>query len=361
MAIDMTLHHPRVRAVVTIRRIATIAALACALGVAAPEAHAQTPPASATVDPAAASIAEAREAFRVGSTLAKQARWIDALAAFERSARLRPHAVTTYNIGFCERALGRFTRARKSLSRALAAAPNELPPDLAAEARGYLAEIEHRLARAVVTLTKPGASVSVDGRPLEVVGGAPAHPELVAGTREPGPAEPVKVGSFDLVLDPGTHVVVVSEPGVPDSVVTRELASGATIRLTISPASAPKTVFAGPKAPSAARRVGTIVSFTLAGALVIAGGTFGGLALTKKSELDKLCVPKDQCPSSAQGTIDGMKTFATLSTLTLAGAIGAAGVGVVLIATGESGASKPRGPTATPWIGPGSIGLSGTF
>jgi hypothetical protein len=339
-----------------------MAAIAAALSFAATPLHAQTPPAAATVDPQSPHIAEAREAFRIGSALAKQAQWVDALAAFERSARLRPHAVTTYNIGFCERALGRFTRARKSLSRALAAPANELPAELATEARGYLAEIDRRLARAVITLTKTGALVSVDGRPLEAAGGAvvTAHPELVAGTREPGPAEPVSASAFDLVIDPGTHVVVVSEPGSPDAVVTRDFAAGATIRLTLGPALAPKA--AGPVKPigwSPARRAGVIVSFSLAGAAAIAGGVLGGLALKDRSDLDRLCMQRDQCPTSAQGTIDQMKTFATLSTLSIAGAVGAATVGVVLIATG--GESKPRAATATPWIGPGSIGIRGSF
>ena len=53
-------------------------------------------------------ILQARDAFRLGSTLAKQGRWSDALAAFERSARLKEHPVTTYNLAYCARALGQF-------------------------------------------------------------------------------------------------------------------------------------------------------------------------------------------------------------------------------------------------------------
>src|SRR5438477_204503 len=72
--------------------------------------------------PAAAdeeAVSEARQRFVEGADLVKRAQWAEALAAFERSDRLRPHAVTRYNIGACERALGRYARARASFERAL--------------------------------------------------------------------------------------------------------------------------------------------------------------------------------------------------------------------------------------------------
>ncbi|APR86580.1 PEGA domain protein [Minicystis rosea] len=344
------------------RRSAAAALLLTAMSFAPAGAFAQTPAdaKSEAVDP---HTEEARDAFRIGSALAKQAQWIDALAAFERSAKLRPHAVTTYNIGFCERALGRFTRAKKSLTRALGAPGNELPADLAAEARGYLAEIDHRIARGVITLTKAGATVSVDGRPLEAAGGTPAHPVLIAGTREPGPAEPVAATAFDLTLDPGTHVIVVGVSGAPDTVVTRDFAAGSTTSLGIGPVDAPpKPPPPKPVPPSTGRRTGAIVALSLGGAFAIAGGVLGGLALKSKSELDGLCMPKDQCPATAQGKIDGLSTLATLSTVGFGAAIAGVGAGVVLIATsGDGGAAKAQGASITPWIGPNGAGIRGTF
>jgi tetratricopeptide (TPR) repeat protein len=174
----------------TRKRGGPAAAAICALGwlAAGPAAAGPEPPAPGAVSEAP-EIQDARDAYRLGVSLIKQGQWNDALAAFERSFRLKPDAVTAFNIGYCERALGRLTRARASFRRALAAP--ELPPDKAAEARGYVAEVESRLSRVVLTLSPAGASVAVDGRPLEVShdGGDPRAPaaELVAGTREPGP------------------------------------------------------------------------------------------------------------------------------------------------------------------------------
>ena len=52
-------------------------------------------------------VVQARAEFTTATDHVKNARWGEALAAFERSATLRPHSITTYNIGACERALGR--------------------------------------------------------------------------------------------------------------------------------------------------------------------------------------------------------------------------------------------------------------
>lgn len=61
----------------------------------------------------------AREEFLRGTELVQKAQWAEALGAFERSAKLRPHAITRFNIGACQRALRRYTRARASLLQAL--------------------------------------------------------------------------------------------------------------------------------------------------------------------------------------------------------------------------------------------------
>ena len=323
--------------------------LVCVLGALAAVRPAAAQPASD------ATIAEAREAFRVGSALAKQAEWVDALASFERSAKLKPHAVTTYNIAFCERALGHFTRARRAFQRALAAPEKELPPELSTEELGYLAEIDQRVARVTVDLARPGAALAVDGRPLEITGGSPAHPELTAGTREPGPPEPVRAASFDMLVDPGTHVVVLTTPGAPAAVLTRAFTPDEKEHITLGGAAQP------PPALSTGRRTGTIVSFTAAGVGLLAGAIFGGLALKDKGALDAECMPtRSQCPKGAQGTIDTMNGFAAGSTAGFA--LGLAGLvaGTVIVVTGRK-PSPAGGASAAVWVGAGSVGVRGTF
>src|SRR5947199_10579030 len=64
-------------------------------------------------------VDRARDAYKEGAALARDAQWGAALAAFERSAKLRPHPWATFNIAVCERALGQYVRARRTFARAL--------------------------------------------------------------------------------------------------------------------------------------------------------------------------------------------------------------------------------------------------
>ncbi len=181
---------------------------------------------------------QAREAFLKGIELVRKTQWAEALAAFERSSKLRPHAVTTYNIGTCERALGRYTRARAVLRRALAendaSGRTLLSDSLVTDINGLLAQIDGLLATAHVTLEPPGASIAVDGRPLDVATPAgESVPLLVAGLRAPAPSEAPPAASFTLVLDPGAHVLTLSRKGYADAIVNRTLAPGSTTKLAL--------------------------------------------------------------------------------------------------------------------------------
>ena len=180
----------------------------------------------------------AREEFVRGAQLVKDADWAGALAAFETSARLKAHPVTTYNIGACLRAMGQYTRARKAFAAALeesGKAPGlDLSPALAEETRRYVADLDRLLATLELTITPEEALIAIDGRPLE-----PASPALsaarggttvVAGTLPPGPAKAAPKGRFRVVVDPGTHVITISRPGFAEAVDKQTLVPGATVQ-----------------------------------------------------------------------------------------------------------------------------------
>src|SRR6185436_8687618 len=107
--------------------------------------------AAAQADP----LADARVKFVEGAALVKNAQWADAEIAFDQSARLHPHAVTTFNIGACERAMGRYTRARALFRHALEEheqGQGKLPESLLDDARGLVTEIDGLLAHIAVTV-----------------------------------------------------------------------------------------------------------------------------------------------------------------------------------------------------------------
>jgi hypothetical protein len=154
----------------------------------------------------------AREEFRSGAALANDAQWGAALAAYERSAKLRPHPWTTYNIAVCERALGFYVRAKATFARALAERSSEadLPETTIAEIARLRTEIDALVAIAEVAVSPPGARVAIDGRVIDLVG-ASAHVEL----------------------DPGAHVFVASREGFATAVRNETLRPGERRRIEL--------------------------------------------------------------------------------------------------------------------------------
>ena len=193
------------------------------------EAEAPEPP----VDP---NVAKARELFKVGVTGVRKAQWSEALASFEKSAALRPHATTTFNIGACERAMGRYTAARATFLRSLEESrrrPGELAERLALEAKGFVSEIDGVLARIEMRVVPAGATVTMDGRPPRPGAGPKGEPVFVAGVEAPGPGLPAPIDTFVVLANPGAHVVTLRRKGYTDAVVHRTVAPGSTTKLDL--------------------------------------------------------------------------------------------------------------------------------
>jgi hypothetical protein len=218
------------------------ALLSLALLASAGLAGAQEPPAPVAGEPIPPSDPASREAlehFVKGTELARQARWAEALTSFERAAEIKPHAITTYNLAACERAIGRYTRARRLFLRALeqhrASGEAELPETLLTQTQTFLSEINGLLSRVSLTVVPAGAALSIDGRPLEQVTqkGAGTRATFVAGTREPGTAGAIFEPSFDVLLDPGAHVFTITRKGFEPAVLNRSFAPRARVSLRL--------------------------------------------------------------------------------------------------------------------------------
>jgi len=346
-----------------------------------PAAQDSTPPEGAGSSP---EVFEARAAFQEGIASAKAERWALARDAFERSHSLHPHAITTYNIGYCERQLGHWTRARALLAKALAEhrahGEVELPGDLVSAAKTYLAEADRRVARVVVTIA-PGA-VAVDGRPLEIASGGGPHQVLVAGTRAPGPPEVPPALTFDVETDPGPHVFVWSSSGRPDVIANETPGPGSLTYLDLrapvaavrppDPAEAARGR-AGPvdvaAAPAEKRsRLPALVAFGV-GAASLAAGTVSGLfAFEKKSDVSQACEGSD--PSRCATERQNGNRAADLSTGFFIGGGVAVAVGAVLFFVAPARTSnKGNAPATTaetefrvhPTFGGDTFGLEGTF
>jgi hypothetical protein len=189
---------------------------------------------------------QAGEAFQRGTRLVGEAKWAEALASFEEAQALVPHAITLFNIGACERALGRYVSARATLGAALALharGTKTLPATLVEDAQAFRREIGGLLARVSIDVQPAGASLAVDGRPLSTGPAVPsAPPLLVAGVRPPGKGEPLPARRVVLELDPGRHLLTFSRQGASDSLVVRDFRSGDNPPLALSLADLPATI-----------------------------------------------------------------------------------------------------------------------
>jgi len=236
----------------------TAAILVFTLCVRATPIFAQTRPSKkpAVVEPVDPAREEAKSAFLEGTKLVGETRWAEALTAFERAQARVPHAITTFNIGVCERALGRYTAARRTFLLALdedRIGTTSLPERLKQDTQGFLEEMDSLLVRVTVSVKPANASLAVDGRPLSIVAGSDpsALPVAVAGLRAPGKGEPVPAKRFVMEMDFGRHVLTFSRPGHSDAIVARDFAPGVAPPLELSLDELPATIMISADQPGA--------------------------------------------------------------------------------------------------------------
>jgi hypothetical protein len=331
---------------------------------------------------------QARALFNDGTDRARHGEWAQALAAFERSEALHPHPVTAYNIGYCERALGRAMRARKMLGKALADnvahGRLELPEELATAAKTYLGELQQQVARSLISISPEGASVVVDGRPLERAMADGPRPVLWAGTREPGPGEPAMASTFELELDAGDHVFVVSKPGYVDQVTIRTFEPGheVTVVLQLSPQApvAADLKLSSPVHAGVHSALPWVVA-SAGGALFVAGAILYGVGASDNRRAEGQCENFPiNCPASAVQLSQEGYSLVSWGLVGVASglALGAGGLVWHLLERPGDGASPPapksglaasevnsRGGAPVvrfaPWVMPNGAGISGTF
>ncbi len=332
----------------TIARALFVVALAAARPASADEGDDQA---------ADAGTLEARAAFKRGTELAKVARWDDARVEFERSYALKPHPITTYNIAFSDRAMGRPARALVLFQRALeeheARKGGELPQNLIVLVHTCIDEASERVARVRLRLPS-GARLSIDGHPLESFR-MRGETLFVVSADDSSAAEPPSTNSPTVLLDPGTHVFMATLPGHADAVVTRRLEPGAETDLELRlNATAPARSLAakrppaeGQKAPSEPGsgfdRRWAYAILGVGGAALVAGAISGSVALRKRSELVDVCGPDyDDCPRSSQGDIDWMETSADIASGAFLVSAAAAATGITLLLVTPAPSEKPQ-------------------
>ncbi len=141
---------------------------------------------------------QSRAVYHEGLDLAKHEQWAEAYGKFVEAQKLYSSPVYLFNIGVCQRALGRYVGALGTFKSYLAAASGAEHEATRELAGGYVTELEGRVARLTVAPEPADSTVAIDGQPSPSVA----------------------------LLDPGQHTIRVEHDGYRAAFVDRALHSG---------------------------------------------------------------------------------------------------------------------------------------
>jgi hypothetical protein len=307
----------------------------------------------------AANTATARALGSEGVTLADSGKCAEAVERLERAERLHHAPTTATRLGECEIELGKLVAGTERLQRVVREPmPANVHPAFAAavvRAQKALEKALPRIATLRVSIKAPAGAkftVSIDDEAL-----------------------PDAMLDISRRIDPGTHKIQVTGPGLLPASTSLALEDGETKSASLDVEADPN---AAPDArPSEARAVASanlaqvrrgsklpaILAFS-AGALGVGMGIVGGVQVAQKaSSLSGACDGDKVCPEGSRTDIRDAKTWATVSTTGFI--VGGVGIvaGVVLLLTSSSSAEKvpQSGLRVTPMVGPGSAALRGEF
>lgn len=193
---------------------------------------------------------DARRFFHEGRGLAEEHRWAEALEAFSASYDALASPLTLFNIGYCQRALGRTLDARTTFRKFLADAPGSRAANtVLPEVKRILTELEARVARITVTVDHVQTRISIDGRPVEAVDGKVSL-EVDPGFRSVlAERQGYKPFFGDLTISPGQHAKLTTKlDPLPATLLVQSSVAGAKVSLdgkAIGPAPASSEVAPG--------------------------------------------------------------------------------------------------------------------
>jgi hypothetical protein len=282
------------------------------------------------VAPAFAQTAPPAETlFEEGKALLQQGRYAEACAKLKASHDIDREAVgTLLNLALCHEAMHKHATAWVEFREVAARSANRRE-DRVAVAREHEARLLPMLSY-ITIVVEPGAraaglTVELDGSPID---------DAAWGTALP--------------MDPGTHVVRSSAPGLRTKTQQVVLADDKAERRTVSiavldpatPGEAPP-----PRTASSGHRT---LGFVLGAAGIASAATgvvFGIVAVNKNSRAKSLC-PSDRCPdrntvTDAEGELRAAKTDAVVSNLTVGVGALALVAGAYLVLTSRTAARPP--------------------
>lgn len=338
----------------------SVLAMILCLGVLAPvRAIAQQPPPH---EPTPQELETARSLYKEGKELRAAGDLSGAIEKLQAAHALGNTPVTGIELARTFEAAGKLVEAREvalSISHIPVAGDER---EKSAEARVDAAKLADDLRARIPTLR-----AKVTG----LAQGEPAHLTIDGiGVPDAALTEPLKV-------DPGKHVLALR---AGEGATAREargevsVVEGRSVEVLLEVPAAPATpqptpTVAEPPATAPAevpphRAMPTLakVGFGVAAAGGAAGLIAGFVALTKKNSLATEC-HDNQCVNGSDGASDLDAAHAAAAISTIAFGIAGAGlvVGIVGLVTDRGASTPPSSARVSPWVGPGSLGIHGSF
>lgn len=283
-------------------------------------------------------VKRGRAAFDAGREALKQGDLQGALAHFRTSLAAHVSPGTLLNLASVEEKLGLFASASSHYADALRLIPeaDERTPI----AKERIKAIEPRIPTIQVQLQSPpppGLTMTLDGKELSTTGDIRADPgSHVLVLTAPGHLET----RLDLTLQASQRQTVIvpplsPRPETPAPTVTAAPTAAPAPTPTARPTAVPKPTSEPPSTGAPPLRTAGLVAVAIGGAAAIAGAVTGGLALSKKQELDAACTgqlphscPPDLKPVHAEGEA---LAHASTASLVAAGLGLAAGITLLVL------------------------------
>lgn len=309
----------------------------------------------------AENIAAARTLGIQGVQLADAGKCPEAIEKLTRAEALHHAPTILGRLGECQVAVGEIVAGTENLNlvvrEPLAPTAPKVFFDAQTRAQKVLTAATPKIAHLVIRLTPADvkASVAVAGRSV---------PAALIGAERP--------------TDPGTHQVTATAEGYKPASATVTLAEGGHQDITLllekdpnavaalppptttTPAT-PTTTEAPPEPVAKKNNTPAYVAFGIGAAGLVVGSVTGALAFGKAGDCpDKVCPDQD--------TLDSAKSMATISTVSFGVGIAGVAVGTILLLTGNKSEAAPAAKLKPapkfamhPYLGVGSLGLTGTF
>ncbi|MBK9266913.1 MAG: PEGA domain-containing protein [Polyangiaceae bacterium] len=280
-------------------------------------------------------IKRAETLFNEARAAVKANDYRTACPKFEESLKLARRAGTLFNLAQCEEHEGRLVSAVRYYKEGIVVLePGD--PRLA-PSKKQLAIIEPRLPYLTIKLASSlpkGGRVTLDGREVEAI-------------------------DVEFAVDPGKHEIKVLVPKYADEIAHITLDEGEHGTITVK---------AGPRLPDAPvtnalgpRRIAAIAAFGVGGLGFVTAAITGGLVVSANARMEEGC-PQTVC-TTAKGYEAARlgKTLLVVNTIAWGMTIAGAGAGTALLLLDKKkDATKPKSAHSL-MIGPGFVGIEGSF